>query len=140
MWLTGHKALINSVSRATTACPKVFFRASWRVDDAMVGRGNAGGRPRGDILPLQEFITMTSRRKDWERISAESYLIPHPHPHPHPHPATTQSVKGLNCTLCLSSAIFYAWKLVYSYSCIRFHLKTKRVDKNGNKNEGRQQE
>ena len=30
------------VSHATTASPKLSFRASWKVGDAVVGKGNAG--------------------------------------------------------------------------------------------------
>ena len=32
----------SGMSDATTASPKSFFGAPWRVDDALVGRGNAG--------------------------------------------------------------------------------------------------
>ena len=32
----------SGMSHLTTASPKLFFRAPWRVGDAMVGRGNAG--------------------------------------------------------------------------------------------------
>ena len=32
----------NGMSQATTASPKPSFGASWRVDDAIVSRGNAG--------------------------------------------------------------------------------------------------
>ena len=32
----------SSLCLATTASPKLSFRASWRVGDAVVGRGNAG--------------------------------------------------------------------------------------------------
>ena len=31
----------SGMSHATTACPKPSFRAPWRVEDAVVGRGNA---------------------------------------------------------------------------------------------------
>ena len=43
---------------ATTACPKPSFRAPWRIDEAVVGRGNAGwtssmsGHPR----PCQFYL------------------------------------------------------------------------------------
>ena len=32
----------SGMSQVKTASPKPFFRAPWRVGDAMVGRGNAG--------------------------------------------------------------------------------------------------
>ena len=42
------------MSHATTASPKPSFRAPWRVDDAMVGRGNAGWiSSKSDPCPCQ---------------------------------------------------------------------------------------
>ena len=37
------KVVDSSMPHATTASPKPSFRAPWRVNKAMVGRGNAGG-------------------------------------------------------------------------------------------------
>ena len=57
-----------------------------------------GGRRRGrqrkcpiyniewTFLPMPELLTRASSRKDWKRITAESFLVP----------PTTKSVKGLN--------------------------------------------
>ena len=67
---------------------KPSFRVSWRVDDTVVGRGNAGwtssksGRP----CPCQNG-SQWPHTEVWKRISAEWYV-----------PLTTQLVKGLNWT------------------------------------------
>ena len=70
-----------------------FFRAPWRVGDAVIGKGNAGWTlsKSGHSCPYQNCLTMASRRKDWERT-----------------PPTTMSVEGLNWTIKLKAVFFLA--------------------------------
>ena len=92
---------IIHIRKLTTAFLK------WRVDDTVIGRENAGwtrSKSAHPCVPTRARIVDNAhphppspppRRKDWNRISAGSSLMPLPHPPPHPTP-TTHSVNGLN--------------------------------------------
>ena len=80
------------MSRATTASAKPSCRVPWKVGDAVVGTGNAGRTnvKEWTSLPMLELLTMASRRRDWNRISAESS-----HSLPPPPPPPTSQAMGL---------------------------------------------
>ena len=64
------------MSHSRTAFPKPSFRTSWKVGNAMVGRGNAGWivSKNGHPCPCQN-CSQGPRSKDWKRISAELPLM-----------------------------------------------------------------
>ena len=78
----------SGMSHATTASPKPFFRATWRVGDAVVGRGNAAWTTSksGHPCPCQNSSQGPSEEK-----TATGSLLNRPLCSP-----TTKSVKGLN--------------------------------------------
>ena len=53
------------------------FRTSWRLGNAVFGRGNAGvdNIKEWTSLPIPELPTRAWCRKDWKRIAAESSLM-----------------------------------------------------------------
>ena len=55
----------SGMSHAMTASPNPFFRAPWRVGDAMVGRGNVGWTTSKSEQPfsMPELLTLASCRK-----------------------------------------------------------------------------
>ena len=66
----------SGMSRAMTASQKPAFRAPWRVDNAVVGRGNAGWTTSKVDNPAHaKLLIRASRRKDWKRLFAESSLM-----------------------------------------------------------------
>ena len=80
----------SALSHATTASPNPFFRAPWRVGNAVVGRGNAEWTTLKSehSCPCQICSQVPPAENDWKRISAESsVIIISP---------TSQSVKVLN--------------------------------------------
>ena len=54
--------------------PKPSFRVPWRAGDTAVGGENAGWTTSksGRLQPMPQLLTMTSRRKDWKKLSADS--------------------------------------------------------------------
>ena len=62
---------------ACCASPKPFFRAPWRLGDAMVGRGNAEWTTSksGHAWPCKNGSQGPPAEKDWKSISAESSLV-----------------------------------------------------------------
>ena len=64
-------------SRATTASPKPPFRATWRMGDAVVRQRKRwmDNVKEWTIMPMPELLTIASRRKDWNRISAETPVM-----------------------------------------------------------------
>ena len=67
----------SGTSHVMTASPKPSFRAPWRADDTVIGRGKSGWRTSKSGRPctnMPELLTMASRGNDWKRISAESSL------------------------------------------------------------------
>ena len=76
----------SGMSHATTASPKPSFRATCRVGDAMVGRGNAGWTTSKSGHPCPCQICL----KGWMRISAESSFMSTPPLHSTPPPTPTR--------------------------------------------------
>ena len=66
----GHATCHNSLSKTTS------FMAPWGVDDALVGRGDAGWitSEAGHPCPCQN-CSQRPRAEDWKRTSAESSLM-----------------------------------------------------------------
>ena len=60
-----------------TASPKLSFRASWKVGDAVVDREIFLMRDVNEwtSLPMTELLTTASCSKDWTRISVESTVM-----------------------------------------------------------------
>ena len=71
------------------------FRTLWKLDDAVVGRGNAGWTQSKSGLPCPWQIC--SQGPPVEKTGRGSLLDRPSSPLPPPS-STTQSVKGLNCT------------------------------------------
>ena len=77
MWcaLQGGNLYGSGMSFAMTVSPRPTFRAPCRVDDIVVGRGNAGWTTSKSGHPClcQNCSCKPSAEKDWKRISAELF-------------------------------------------------------------------
>ena len=73
----------SGMSHATTDSPKPFFKATWSVVDAVVGRGITGWTTSKSGYPCQcqkcsqgsSAEQKQKKQKNWKRISAESSLM-----------------------------------------------------------------
>ena len=92
----------SGMSHTTTTSPKPSFRASWRVDDTMVGRGNAGWTKSKSGHPCHARTAdegLLQKRLEEDLCWIVSHI-----------PPTTQSVSWLNWT-----ELFILLHLLQSY-------------------------